>query len=204
MGLYTRYVLPRFIDLVMRNREAARLRAAWIPQAKGNVLEIGIGSGLNLPFYSRQVKRVIGVDPSLELPRLVKHPADQKIDVEFLTQSAEQDLPIPDASIDTIVMTWTLCSIARPAEALRKMRRVLKDDGQFIFIEHGRSHDRNVVAWQDRLTPIWKHVAGGCHLNRKVDELISVAGFRITNLNTFYIVGPRFVTYTYQGLAQLA
>lgn len=204
MGLYTRYVLPRFIDLVMRNREAARLRAAWIPQAKGNVLEIGIGSGLNLPFYSRQVKRVIGVDPSLELPRLVKHPADQKIDVEFLTQSAEQDLPIPDASIDTIVMTWTLCSIARPAEALRKMRRVLKDDGQLLFIEHGRSHDRNVVAWQDRLTPIWKHVAGGCHLNRKVDELISVAGFRITNLNTFYIVGPRFVTYTYQGLAQLA
>lgn len=203
MGIYTRHVLPRFIDLAMRNREARRLRAAWIPRAKGNVLEIGIGSGLNLPFYGAHVKHVVGVDPSLELQRMVRHRADGQFGVEFLTQTAEQELPLPDASIDTIVMTWTLCSIARPVEALHQMRRVLKGDGQFLFIEHGRSHDHGVVAWQDRLTPIWKRVAGGCHLNRKVDDLISAAGFRITGLDTFYIVGPRFVTYTYQGQAQL-
>ena len=204
MGLFTKYVLPHLIDLAMKNRETARLRADWIPQARGDVLEIGIGSGLNLPFYSAQVRHVFGVDPSLELQRMAQRKADSHVDVDFFTQSAEQELPLPDASIDTVVMTWTLCSIPNPREALRHMRRILKADGQLLFIEHGRSRDRNVMAWQDRLTPIWRPIAGGCHLNRKVDELISAAGFRITGLNTFYIVGPRPMTYTYQGVAQLA
>ena len=204
MGPYEQYLLPRLIDFAMRNREATRLRASWIPKAKGDVLEIGIGSGLNLPFYGSQVKRVFGVDPSLTLRRMAPRRIDEKAKVEFFIQPVEQELPLPDASIDTIVMTWTLCSVAKPAAALCQASRVLKKGGQFLFIEHGRSHDRGVVAWQDRLTPIWKRIAGGCHLNRKVDELISDAGFRITELNTFYIAGPRFVTYTYQGVAQLA
>ena len=204
MGPYERHILPRLIDLVMRNKEATRLRASLVPKARGDVLEVGIGSGLNLPFYGAQVNRVFGVDPSLALRRMVPHAANNNASLEIFTQPAEQELPLPDASIDTAVMTWTLCSIPQPAQALRQIRRVLKQDGQFLFIEHGRSHDRNVEAWQDRLTPIWKRIAGGCHLNRKVDDLIATAGFRMTELNTFYIVGPRFVTYTYQGVAQPA
>ena len=188
----------------MRNKESTRLRAAWIPQAKGDVVEIGIGSGLNVPFYSAQVRHLLGVDPSLELQQMAKKRTTSHLDVEFISQSAEQRLPLPDSSIDTIVITWSLCSIPNPDEALCQMRRVLKPDGQLLFIEHGRSHDSSVAAWQDRLTPVWKHVAGGCHMNRKVDELISAAGFRITALKTFYIVGPRLMTYTYQGLAQFA
>jgi len=188
----------------MKNREITRLRAAWIPRAKGNVLEIGIGSGLNLPFYSERVTHVLGVDPSIELQLMAKRRATRQVDVEFLSQSAEQQLPIPDESIDTVVMTWTLCSIPNPGDALREVRRVLKTQGQLLFIEHGRSRHSGVVAWQDRLTPAWRLIAGGCHLNRKIDGLIAAAGFQIKEMNTFYTVGPRPMTYTYQGLANLA
>lgn len=205
MTLYARYVLPRILDLAMRSKEAARLRAAWIPHARGEVLEIGIGSGLNLPFYSPQVEHVYGVDPSVELQRMARKrlPAG-RIQVDFLPQSAEEALPLGDASIDTIVMTWTLCSIANAPKALQQARRLLKPGGRLLFVEHGRAPDRGVVAWQDRLTPYWKRMAGGCHLNRKVDELIAAAGFRITELNTFYLPGPRPMTYTYQGFAQVS
>lgn len=203
MGFYARHILPHVIDLAMRNKETTRLRAAWIPHARGDVLEVGIGSGLNLPFYSAKVRHVYGVDPSLELQRMARKRAPADMDVEFLPQSAEEPLPLPGASIDTIVMTWTLCSIPNPDNALQQMRRVLKTNGRLLFLEHGRAPDPGVVAWQDRLTPLWKRLSGGCHLARKVDELITAAGFRITELKTFYITGPRPMTYTYQGLAQL-
>jgi ubiquinone/menaquinone biosynthesis C-methylase UbiE len=204
MGLYSQYVLPRIIDLAMRNKETARLREAWIPHARGEVLEVGIGSGLNLPFYSPEVQHVYGVDPSLELQRIARRrlPAGH-IQIEFLPQSAEERLPLAEASIDTIVITWTLCSIPNAARALRQIKRVLKASGRLIFLEHGRAPDHGVAAWQDRLTPLWKRIAGGCHLNRKVNELITAAGFQITELNTFYLPGPRPMTYTYQGFAQL-
>ena len=204
MGLYAKYVLPHIIDLAMRNKEIARLRAAWIPHARGEVLEAGIGSGLNLPFYSPQVQHVYGVDPSLELQRIARKrlPA-ARFQIEFLPQSAEKALPLADASIDTIVITWTLCSIPNALQALLQIKRLLKPDGRLLFLEHGRAPDRRVVAWQDRLTPFWKSIAGGCHLNRKVDELITAAGFQIAELKTFYLPGPRPMTYTYQGLAQL-
>src|SRR5438067_7084066 len=124
MSFYEKYVLPRIIDLAMRNKEAARLRAAWIPQARGEVLEAGIGSGLNLPFYSSHVQRVFGVDPSIELQRIArKRMAGGAFEVEFLLQSAEQQLPLSNASIDTAVLTWTLCSIPDPSKALREIRR---------------------------------------------------------------------------------
>jgi ubiquinone/menaquinone biosynthesis C-methylase UbiE len=203
MGIYARYVLPRLIDLAMRNRETARLRATWIPQAQGEVLEIGIGSGLNLPFYSSRVRRVYGVDPSLELQQIARARSDRLDLVEFVTQHAEEELPLADASIDTVVVTWTLCSIADPPKALQQMKRALKPSGRLIFLEHGRSPDIEVVGWQDRLTPLWKRVTGGCHLNRKVDELITAAGFHISELKTCYLSGPRPMTYTYQGFAQL-
>lgn len=170
-------------------------------QTRGDVLEVGIGSGLNLGFYTQQVSRVHGVDPSLELQRMARKRAG-RIDVEFLLQSAEDPLPLPSESIDTVVLTWTLCSIRDPEKALQEMKRVLRPDGQLIFVEHGRAPDSGVAAWQDRLTPIWKHIGGGCHLNRKIDEIIMQAGFRIAELTTSYIPGPRPMTYTYQGAAQ--
>lgn len=204
MGFYAKYFLPRIINLAMRNKEITRLRAAWIPQARGEVLEIGIGSGLNLPFYSSEVKRVYGVDPSLELQRMARERAvGQPVNVEFLSQSAEDPIPLPNESVDTIVMTWTLCSIPNPAKALEQMKRLLKPGGNLIFVEHGRAPDGGVAAWQDRLNPTWKRIGGGCNLNRKVDELIIEAGFHIADLRTFYLRGPRPMTYTYQGLAQV-
>jgi ubiquinone/menaquinone biosynthesis C-methylase UbiE len=203
MGLYAKYVLPRLIDLGMRNKDTARLRSIWIPQARGEVLEIGIGSGLNLPFYSADVQRVRGVDPSGELQRMArKRTPGCGMPVEFLSQSAEEPLALADESIDTVVATWTLCSIPDVRRALGQMRRVLKGDGRLIFIEHGRSPDAGVVAWQDRLTPMWKHIGGGCHLNRKIDELIAGTGFQILELKTCYLPGPRPMTYTYQGFAR--
>jgi ubiquinone/menaquinone biosynthesis C-methylase UbiE len=204
MAIYAKYVLPRLIDLAMRNKDATRLRAAWIPHARGEVLEVGIGSGLNLPFYSREVQHVYGVDPSSELQQIARRrvmsgpPA-----IEFLSQSAEEPLPLADSSIDTVVLTWTLCSIPNASRALEEMRRVLKADGRLIFIEHGRAPDVGVGIWQDRITPLWKRFTGGCHLNRRIDELVTTAGFQITDLTKSYQPGPRPMTYTYQGLAQV-
>ena len=205
MGFYSKHVLPRLVDLAMRNKEAAVLRAQWIPRASGEVLEVGIGSGLNLPYYSTEVRHVYGVDPSVELQRKAIERAPQgRIPVEFLTQSADQLLPLPSESVDTVVVTWTLCSIPNAALALQEMRRVLKPSGRLLFLEHGRSPDANVAAWQDRLTPLWKRFTGGCHLNRKIDALVAAAGFEISELKTFYMPGPRPTTYTYQGSARPA
>src|ERR1700733_1014833 len=203
MGLYAKYVLPRIIDLAMRNEETARLRAGWVPLARGEVLEVGIGSGLNLPFYSPEVQRVYGVDPSIELQQMArKRTMGKPMEVEFLSQSAEEQVPLADASIDTVVTTWTLCSIANAPKALQEMKRVLKTSGRLIFLEHGRAPDPGVADWQERITPLWKNITGGCHLNRKIDDFIAAAGFRITELKTFYVRGPRPMTYTYQGAAQ--
>ena len=128
--------------------------------------------------------------------------ADVPIRVEFIAQSAEERLAVADESIDTVVVTWTLCSIPNAPKALEQMRRVLKRDGRLIFIEHGRVPDPGVALWQDRLTPLWRRIFGGCRLNRKVDELIGAAGFQILELKTCYLPGPRLTTYTYQGCAQ--
>jgi ubiquinone/menaquinone biosynthesis C-methylase UbiE len=186
----------------MRNKDTTRLRAEAIPQARGRVLEIGIGSGLNLRFYSPEVGHVYGVDPSAELQEMAaKKTSSGRVPVTFIQQSAEDQLPIDDSSIDTVVMTWTLCSIPNPTAALEQVKRVLKADGRLIFVEHGRSPDDKVTAWQDRLTPMWRRVAGGCHLNREIDTLLEGAGFKVTNLKTFYLPGPRPMTYTYQGIA---
>ncbi len=203
MGLYAKYVWPLLTDVGMRNKSVTPLRAAWIPHASGEVLELGIGSGLNLPYYSSEVRRVYGVDPSVELQRMArKRVAAAHIPVEFLLQSAEEPLPLPNESIDTAVITWTLCSIPNASLALQHVRRVLKPGGRLIFLEHGRSPDQGVAVWQDRLTPTWKRLTGGCHLNRKIDALIAAAGFQITELRNCYLPGPRPMTYTYQGFAR--
>ena len=205
MGFYARYILPRMIDVAMRNKDVSVLRSEWIPKSRGAVLEVGIGSGLNLPHYSSKVKQVYGVDPSRELQKVARRrAADTSLHVEFLTQSAEEPIPLEASSIDTVVITWTLCSIPNPSRALEEVRRVLKPQGRLIFVEHGRAPDSDVAAWQDRITPFWKRIGGGCHLNRPVDTLITDAGFRIEELRTGYLPGPRPITYTYQGVAQLA
>jgi ubiquinone/menaquinone biosynthesis C-methylase UbiE len=186
----------------MRNRDVTNLRASWIPRAHGDVLEVGIGSGLNLRFYTSEVHHVCGVDPSLELQQIARKRAANRAGIEFLSQSAEEPLPLKDESVDTVVSTWTLCSIPDPLKALKEMKRVLKKDGRFLFLEHGLSTDARVVAWQNRLTPMWKTIAGGCHLNRKMDRLIESAGFQITELKTEYLPGPRAMTFMYEGWAK--
>jgi SAM-dependent methyltransferase len=205
MAFYERYVLPRIIDVAMRNPEARRLRSSWIPRATGKVLEIGIGSGLNLPFYSSDVGCVFGLDPSPELQNMARRrAAPLLIRVEYLLQSAEDPLPLDDRSIDTAVTTWTLCSIPNVSRALDQIARVLKPGGQLIFIEHGLAPDRKVADWQNRLTPIWRWIGGGCHLNKKIDDLIQGAGFKIRELKTSYLPGPRPMSYTYEGIASRA
>ena len=202
MGFYARRILPRLIDLAMKNKETARLRQVWIPRASGEVLEVGVGSGLNLAFYSDAVRQVYGVDPSVELQQMARERlAHSHIKMNFLTQSADAPLPLAEASMDTVVSTWTLCSIPTPLDALKEMRRVLKPGGAFIFVEHGRSPDAPVMRWQNRLTPVWRRFTGGCHLNRKIDDLINEAGFKICELTNSYQPGPRPMAYTYQGLA---
>jgi ubiquinone/menaquinone biosynthesis C-methylase UbiE len=201
MSFYSRYLLPRLINYAMTYEEVTRLRRARVPDASGDVLEVGIGSGLNLPFYSGAVTKLYGVDPSAELLAMAKvNAAGAGFPVELLQQKAN-GLPLDDDSIDTAVVTWSLCSIDDPAAVLSEMRRVLRPGGAFIFIEHGLSPDIGVRRWQNRLTPVWRRLAGGCHLNRKVDDLLVAAGFDITQMNTGYMPGPKVTTYIYEGRA---
>ncbi len=201
MGLYSHYVLPRLINFAMMRDEVTRLRAAHVPAARGVVLEVGIGSGLNLPFYTAAVTKLYGVDPSAELIAMARPTTvDLPFPVEFLQQSAER-IPLSEGSVDTAVATWSLCSIEDPVSALRELRRVLKPGGAFIFVEHGLAPDAGVRTWQNRLTPIWRHVAGGCHLNRRIDDLIREAGLTMTSLHVGYVQGPRFAAYMYEGRA---
>lgn len=202
MHLYRRYLLPHLINYAMTHEEATRLRAAHVPSAHGVVLEIGIGSGLNLPFYGSAVTKVYGVDPSSELLAMARPKAAGLLFPVELLQKGASRLPLGDRSVDTAVVTWSLCSIADPAAALREVRRVLKPGGALIFVEHGLAPDAGVRKWQNRLTPIWRHLAGGCHLNRKVDDLIREARFEMMEISTGYIPGPKVGTYMYSGRAQ--
>jgi len=202
MNLYERYVLPRLIDLAMRNKANRAERSRAIPRAAGTVLEVGIGSGLNLPFYGRAVERLYGVDPRPELWALAgKRVEHAPWPVEFI-QAATERIPMGDGSVDTVVMTWTLCSIRDAGRALLEMKRVLTPEGQLIFIEHGLAPDPRIVAWRNRLNPVWRRVAGGCNLNRKIDRLILDAGFEITESEQEYGTGPRPMAYLYRGVAR--
>jgi len=202
MSLYDRWILPRMLDIVMRNKEITRHRAALVPQAHGAVLEVGIGSGLNLSFYGPQVQRVIAIDPSENLVRMARKRArSMKFPVEFFERSGEA-IPIEDHCVDTVLTTFTLCTIADPLAALSEMRRVLRPSGRLLFAEHGFAPDRSVQHWQHRCNPLWNRVAGGCNLNRKMDELISSAGFHIAELTASYAKGPRPLSYIYAGTAR--
>ncbi len=201
MGFYQDRVIPPLIDLVMRNKETTRRRAVLIPQASGRVLEVGIGSGLNLPFYSRNVTQLIAVEPSAKLAAMTREKTyGLPFPVELLERSAEE-LSLDDGSIDTVVVTWVLCSIPDPLRALREMRRVLTSAGRMLFVEHGLAPDPDIRAWQERVNPIWRRVSGGCNMNRGIEELVRTAGFRIAALERFYLKGLRILTATYEGTA---
>jgi len=201
VGFYRERIIPRLIDLAMRNAEATRRRAVLVPQASGHVLEIGIGSGLNLPFYGRDVARLIAVEPSAKLAAMTRTKVDDvPFPVELLERSAEE-LPLEDRSVDTVVVTWVLCSIPDPLRALREMRRVLAPGGRMLFVEHGLAPDAGVRGWQERLNPIWSRISGGCNMNRGIEDLVRAAGFRIATLDRFYLKGLPLLTATYEGTA---
>ena len=201
MGFYDRWVVPRLIDLAMRNQRLGDYRRRTIEAARGFVLEIGVGSGLNLPLYSSVVERVCALDPSPQLLQFAgRRVADAVVPVWLLRASAEH-LPFRDASFDTVVTTWALCSIPNPVAALTEMRRVLKPSGNLAFVEHGLCPEPGLARWQHRLTPCWKRISGGCHLDRKMDDLIQAAGFRLDTIETGYMRGPKLAAFMYQGRA---
>ena len=201
MSFYNDRILPHVINLAMRNRELGPYRERVVSQAQGRVLEIGIGSGLNLPLYGSRVDAILGLDPAARLLAMAQDAAIRsKIPVTLINGSA-QAIPIDRGSIDTLVTTWTLCSIPDAAAGLQEMRRVLKPGGEFLFVEHGRAPEENVRRWQNRLTPLWKRIGGGCHLNRPIRTLIEGAGFRIIRLDTGYARGPRPMAFFYEGCA---
>lgn len=202
MSFYERYILPYVLDLACGIKPVRRQREKVVPLAHGRILEIGIGTGLNAAHYRRdKVEKIVGLDPALQMHRLArKRIAKAQLPVELVGLSAER-IPAEDASFDTVLMTYTLCTIPDPLSALHEMRRVLKPGGRLIFCEHGRAPDESVRRWQDRLTPYWKPLAGGCNLNRDVPQLLKDAGFRCDDLQTLYLPGPRPLTYNYWGTA---
>lgn len=201
MNWYERSLLPRLIDLAMRNPEATRYRRRMIPAARGRVLEIGVGSGLNLPFYGAQVTRLYALDPSPRLLDMARQRAPAGFDVEFLQRSAE-DIPLERGTVDTVVTTWTLCSVPDALRALGEAKRVLKPGGTLLFVEHGLAPDARVQRWQQRLNPWWRLCAGGCNLDRRIDALVRDAGFETLQIETGYVKGPRPFNYTYCGCAR--
>ena len=200
MGFYGDQVLPRALDMAMRGSEFARVRARVTAGLDGEVLEIGFGSGLNLPHYPPGVRRVIAVDPAAGGRQLAARRATGRVPVEFRGHDA-QALPAADESVDHVVSTWTLCSIRDPGQALAEIYRVLRPGGTLRFAEHGLAPDAKVARFQHRLTPLQRRLVGGCHLDRPVSELIAGSGLVLSHLDTYYLAWPRALSYTYEGAA---
>lgn len=199
VGFYDQHILPHLIDLAMRAKEIAPFRERVIAQAEGRVLEVGAGSGLNLPLYTSRATEVIALDPH---PKLLSMLRKQHASTEIRSVRASAEaIPLRASSVDTVVITWTLCSIPDVEKALREMHRVLKTGGKLLFVEHGLAPEAGVQRWQHRLSPLWKRLAGGCHLDRPIGKLIDAAGFALDIMDTRYITGPKPMTYFYEGLA---
>lgn len=202
MGLYDKYILPKVVHLACGLKPIMRQREKVVPRARGRVLELGIGSGLNLPFYdAANVSKVWGLDPSPEMTRMARRAAEAlPFEVEFIGLPGGE-IPLEDNSVDTVVVTYTLCTIADTAPALRQASRVLRPGGELVFCEHGAAPDASVRRWQDRLNPVWKRLGGGCNLNRPIPAIIEEGGFRITSLETMYVPGWRPASFNYWGTA---
>jgi SAM-dependent methyltransferase len=205
MGLWSRHVLPRLVDRLCGAEEVGALRGEIVPLARGEVLEVGFGTGLNLPFYDpARVARVIGLEPAEEMFAMARRRAPVAFPVERLALEGER-IPLADESVDTVVVTFTLCSIADVAGALAGMRRVLRPDGRLLFLEHGAARDPRVLRWQERVNPVWKRVFGGCRLDRDPPALLRAAGFAIETLREEAVAdAPAIAAYSYRGVARPA
>jgi ubiquinone/menaquinone biosynthesis C-methylase UbiE len=202
MRLYEKYVLPRVVHIACSTKPAMRQRRKIVPRARGQVLEIGIGSGLNLPFYDvHNVSKVWGLEPSPEMARLAARAAGSlPFELEFIASPAEK-IPLGTESVDSVLMTYVLCTIEDPAAALREMRRVIRPGGRLLFCEHGAAPDGIVRRQQDLVNPIWKRLGGGCNLNRPIPALIEESGFTLESLESMYIPGWRPACFNYWGSA---
>ena len=201
MGFYHDCIVPHLVHLSMRSERLRPYRARVAGAAEGRVLEIGIGAGANLPHYPTGVSEVIGLEPSSRLLAVARRTRESAACPATLFEGTAEAIPLDDASVDTVVTTWTLCTIPEAVLALREMRRVLRPAGQLLFVEHGRAPDGSVRRWQDRLNPVWRRISGGCQLNRPIRTLIEDGGFRIAQIETAYADGPKPMAFFYEGRA---
>jgi len=204
MGLYNKYILPKVIDWTCKQKPNMRQREKVIPLASGNVLEIGIGSGLNLPFYDKKkVKHLTAIDPSVDIwNKNIINTKDFPFEFEFIQAFAEK-IPTDNNSFDAVVITYTLCSIPDTYKAFEEIKRVLKTNGKLIFCEHGKAPDRAIERWQNFINPVWKRLGGGCNLNRDIPSIIKNNGLKINKLKTMYIPGWKPVSFNYWGTAEI-
>jgi ubiquinone/menaquinone biosynthesis C-methylase UbiE len=202
MSIYQEKVLPYLVDLVCSSKSASKQRKKVVPYAEGEVLEVGVGSGLNFPFYDVQkITKIWALETSKGMQVLAKKaPRDPCLNIEFITLSSEE-LPFDEASIDTIVITYVLCTIPDVRIALQQMFKVLKPGGKLLFSEHGRAPDANIKFLQNLVNPFWRRVAGGCNLNRHIPNLLKEAGFILQKDERMYLPGFRFFSYNYWGTA---
>ena len=204
MSFYEKYILPRFLNCACASEPITYQRKKVVPLAEGKILEVGIGSGLNLPFYEKsKIEEIWGIDPSEELNAMAKKVAiKEDINVNFITSSAE-DIPFPNDYFDTVLITYTMCTIPSVLQANKEIRRVLKHNGKMIFCEHGVSPDENIKKWQKRLNSIWGIIAGGCNINSNIPMLIKSSGFKIVEMDEMYLPKtPRIAGYNYWGYAK--
>ena len=204
MGLYNRYVLPNIIDAACKQKPNSKQREKIIPLATGNVLEIGIGSGLNLPYYDhQQVNHLLAIDPSIYMWNKNKFATENfSFDFDFVQASAE-NIPSSNNSFDTIVITYALCSIQDTNSAFEEIRRVLKPNGKLLFCEHGKAPDKTIKRWQNLLNPVWKRFGGGCNLNKDIPLIIENNGLKINSLETMYLPGWKPASFNYWGTAKI-
>lgn len=204
-SLYNRYFLPCLLDCACATKPIRKQRGKIIPLAKGDVVEIGIGSGLNLPFYDQtKVSKLIGIDPDEYVWKKSKQRREAfERPIERLGLSGES-IPLEDDSADTVVVTYSLCTIPDPVKALREMGRILKPGGDLLFTEHGMAPDAKVHKWQNRIDKVWKNIAGGCHSGRPIPDYFPKAGLKLEKLDQRYIPGPKVLSYNYWGIARNA
>ena len=201
MGFYEDRMLPRIVDVLLGNKATDEVRARVCGGLHGEVLEVGFGSGRNVPHYPAAVTRVRAVDPATAGRKLAAARVEASpVPVEYVGLDG-QELPVDDASVDHVLVTWTLCTIPDPAAALAEMRRVLRPGGSLHFVEHGHAPDAKVASWQARLNPIQRRLFGGCHLDRPIDDLVTGGGFEMTSIDRYYVPGPKPFSYFYEGTA---